>query len=53
MKFVLDEKIEIGRILETIHKNNYKILSNILPQNIFRHESLGNNKKSVYEPITI
>ncbi|MED5248302.1 MAG: hypothetical protein VX887_03160, partial [Candidatus Neomarinimicrobiota bacterium] len=47
INFVLDEKIEIGKILETIHKNNYKILNNVLPQNIFRHESLGNNKKSV------
>ena len=47
INFVLDEKIEIGKILETIHKNNYKILNKILPQNIFRHESLGSNKKSV------
>ena len=47
INFVLDEKIEIGKILETIHKNNYKILNNVLPQNIFRHESLGSNKKSV------
>ena len=47
LNFVLEENILIGSLLSTVKENGNDILKSVDPINIFRHNSLGNNKKSV------
>ena len=47
LNFVLDENILIGDLISTIAHNGKDILKSVEPSNIFRHKSLGENKKSV------
>ena len=47
INFVLDEKVVVGDVLKSILNKNNQIIKNVNPQNIFRHSSIGKNKKSV------
>ncbi|MBU0528441.1 phenylalanine--tRNA ligase subunit beta [bacterium] len=47
LNFVIDESIMAGDILDKIQNMEIDQLKSITPTNIFRHESLGENKKSV------
>jgi phenylalanyl-tRNA synthetase beta chain len=47
LNFVIDEKLDAGAIVNKIHKMKARFLRSITPTNIFRHERLGNNKKSI------
>ena len=47
LNFVFKENILIGDLVSTIIENGNDILKSVEPVNIFRHKSLGENKKSV------
>jgi len=47
LNFVMDEKIQVGKVNSTIQNNGKNILLKSEPLNIFRQESLGKEKKSV------
>jgi len=47
LNFVIDEEINAGDIVNKIQKMNLKLLKLVTPMNIFRHASLGENKKSI------
>jgi len=47
LNFVIDENIKVGEIVEKINKMNIEQLNSVEPNNIFRHDSLGKNKKSI------
>jgi phenylalanyl-tRNA synthetase beta chain len=47
LNFVLDENILIGKLISAVIENGKDILKSADPINIFRHNSLGDNKKSV------
>ena len=47
INFVLEEKVVVGDVLKSILNKNNQIIKNVNPQNIFRHSSIGKNKKSV------
>ena len=47
LNFVIDESVNIGEVSSMIQKKNIKLLKSIMPINIFRDSSLGENKKSV------
>ncbi len=47
LNFVLDEAVNAGDIINKIIKLNNKRLKSVTPINIFRHPSLGDNKKSI------
>ncbi len=47
LNFVMDEKIQVGKVNSTIQNNGKNILLKSEPLNIFRQKSLGKEKKSV------
>lgn len=47
LNFVIDEDINAGHIVSKINKMNNKLLKSVTPVNIFKHASLGANKKSI------
>ncbi len=47
MNFVLDQEIDTGDVTKAMKNTNSKILLSVKPVDIFQHESLGENKKSV------
>jgi phenylalanyl-tRNA synthetase beta chain len=47
LNFVVKENTLVGDIVSTIHKNGKSILKKVEPYNIFRDESVGENKKAV------
>jgi len=47
MNFVLDQNIDTGDLTKIMKKTNSTILISVKPVDIFQHESLGENKKSV------
>ena len=47
LNFVLEENILIGNFISTVKENGKDILKSVDPINIFRHSSLGDNKKSI------
>jgi phenylalanyl-tRNA synthetase beta chain len=47
LNFVVKENTLVGDILSTIQKNGKSILKKVEPYNIFRDESVGENKKAV------
>ena len=47
LNFVIDESIKVGEIVDKILNMNIRQLKSITPTNLFRHASLGENKKSI------
>ncbi len=47
LNFVLDESVDVGTVCLSIQKNGRNVLKKAEPVNIFRHESVGKNKKAV------
>ncbi len=47
MNFVLDQHIDTGDVTKAMKNTNSPILISVKPVDIFQHESLGENKKSV------
>ncbi len=47
LNFVIDESIKTGEIVDKVNGMGIGQLKSITPTNIFRHESLGDNKKSI------
>ena len=47
LNFVIDEKILIGDLVSSINENGSSLLKIAEPVNIFRHTSLGEDKKSI------
>jgi len=47
LNFVMDESVQVGTVSSTIYKNGRNILKSVVPNNVFRHESIGKNKKAV------
>ncbi len=47
LNFVIDESIKVGDIEDKIRNMKISRLKSIIPTNIFRHESIGEDKKSV------
>jgi phenylalanyl-tRNA synthetase beta chain len=47
LNFVVKENTFVGDIVSTIQKNGKSILKKVEPYNIFRDESVGENKKAV------
>ena len=47
LNFVLNEDVQVGDVSSTIYKNGKIFLKKAEPVNIFRHNSLGKNKKAV------
>jgi phenylalanyl-tRNA synthetase beta chain len=47
LNFVVKENTLVGDMVSTIHKNGKSILKKVEPYNIFRDESVGENKKAV------
>jgi phenylalanyl-tRNA synthetase beta chain len=47
LNFVIDESIKVGEIEDNILGMKIGQLKSITPTNIFRHESIGENKKSI------
>jgi phenylalanyl-tRNA synthetase beta chain len=47
LNFVVDEQVKAGSIINEIQKMNIKTLKSLTPVNIYRHDSLGENNKSI------
>jgi len=47
LNFVIDEAINAGDISKRMKNVNTNLLRSVTPTNIFRHESLGDNNKSI------
>ncbi len=47
LNFVIDESIKIGEIVDKIRRMKIRQLKSITPTNIFRHVSIGEDKKSI------
>ena len=47
LNFVIDETIKAGEIVNKIRSMKIRQLKSITPTNIFRHASIGKNKKSI------
>jgi phenylalanyl-tRNA synthetase beta chain len=47
INFVIDELIKAGEIVDKINSMEINQLKSITPTNIFRHDSIGENKKSI------
>lgn len=47
LNFVIDESINAGEIVDKILSRGISQLKSITPTNIFRHESIGENNKSI------
>ncbi len=47
LNFVIDESVNSGEIVDIIQSMKINQLKSITPTNIFRHESIGENNKSV------
>lgn len=52
LNFVMDEKIKAGEIEKLISRYGKGLIKTIIPMDIFRHESLGEGKKSIVFKIT-
>ena len=47
LNFIVDEQILAGELISSVKKNGTSLLKSAQPVNVFRHSSLGNNKKSI------
>ncbi|MCJ7802196.1 MAG: phenylalanine--tRNA ligase subunit beta, partial [Candidatus Marinimicrobia bacterium] len=47
LNFVINESIKAGEIVDKIKRMKIRQLKSITPINIFRHDSIGENKKSI------
>ena len=47
INFVLDDSIRVGHVIDSINKNGGGILIHSEPTNIFRHDTIGEEKKAI------